>query len=241
MEWTVGRAGMLYADLLPDQAGGRVLVHRIRIPECGPAGDWVHYHEVGVQLILVLAGRVRLVYEDQGPAFWAEPGDVVVQPPTIRHEVLETESGLEVLELVAPADHTTHADPELVLPTPQVRPDRVFGGQRFLWDRERPEAWRACGAWDHRATAVEAATGGCATVQMWRANGAAEIERGACGGVRLWFAVSGPVHVDGGPVAPGAVVRSEAAAVVQMAPGATLYELGIAERGHPGGANTHAG
>ena len=64
----------------------------------------------------------------------AGPGDVIVQPPTIRHQVLQTDDGLEVLELVSPAEHTTHADPELGLPTRLRRPDRWFGGQRFLFD-----------------------------------------------------------------------------------------------------------
>ena len=49
----------------------------------------------------------------------------------IRHRVLECSPGLEVIEVSCPAEHETLADFELELPTPDVRPDRDFGGQRF--------------------------------------------------------------------------------------------------------------
>jgi quercetin dioxygenase-like cupin family protein len=34
-------------------------------------------------------GWVRVVYEDQGEPFVMHPGDCVLQPPGIRHRVLE--------------------------------------------------------------------------------------------------------------------------------------------------------
>ena len=43
-------------------------------------------------------------------------GDLVLQPPGIRHRVLESSPGLEVVEISAPALHETFADHELTLP-----------------------------------------------------------------------------------------------------------------------------
>ena len=41
----VGRAGMLYRDLIPDRLGGAIVASHIRIPEGGPVGDSVHFHQ----------------------------------------------------------------------------------------------------------------------------------------------------------------------------------------------------
>jgi mannose-6-phosphate isomerase-like protein (cupin superfamily) len=133
--WHQGRAGMEYRDLLPDRVGGRLIVSHIRIRDGGPVSDYVHYHAIDFQLIYVRAGWVRVVYEDQGAPFVMHAGDCVVQPPLIRHRVLEASSGLEVIELASPARHATYADHELHLPTPNIRPDRDFSGQRFSWHR----------------------------------------------------------------------------------------------------------
>jgi quercetin dioxygenase-like cupin family protein len=127
-----GRAGMLYRDLIPGRLGGRYVASHITIPEGGPVADWVHFHHVALQIIAVVRGRVRVVYEDQGEPFVMEPGDLVLQPPGIRHRVLESSDGLEVIEISAPAVHETHADHILQLPNGIGDPDRRWAGQRFL-------------------------------------------------------------------------------------------------------------
>jgi quercetin dioxygenase-like cupin family protein len=127
-----GRAGMVYRDLIPGRLGGRYIASHITIPDGGPVADWVHYHRVAVQLIAVAKGWVRVVYEDQGEPFVMEAGDLVLQPPGIRHRVLESSAGLEVVEISAPAVHETCADHELELPNGRGDPERLFGGQRFL-------------------------------------------------------------------------------------------------------------
>jgi len=129
--WHVGRAGMRYRDLVPDRQGGRVIASHIHIAEAGPVPDYVHYHEIRYQLIYCHRGWVRVVYEDQGPPFVMEPGDCVLQPPRIRHRVLEAAAGTEVVEVSSPASHDTFADHAMTLPTSELRPDRDFGGQRF--------------------------------------------------------------------------------------------------------------
>ena len=137
-EWHTGRAGMEYRDLVPDRLGGRVIASHIRVRDGGPVADYVHYHAIAFQFIYVRAGWVRVVYEDQGEPFVMQAGDCVVQPPLIRHRVLEASAGLEVIEVASPARHATYADHGLQLPTSSVRPDRDFSGQRFSWHRAAP-------------------------------------------------------------------------------------------------------
>src|SRR3954467_952869 len=129
--WRTGRAGMRYRDLIPDRQGGRYIASHIRIDDGGPVPDYIHFHAIQLQLIKCYKGWVRVVYEDQGEPFVMRAGDCVLQPPGIRHRVLEASPGLEVFELAAPAVPPTHVEHELALPTP-VRPDRSYGGQRFV-------------------------------------------------------------------------------------------------------------
>jgi mannose-6-phosphate isomerase-like protein (cupin superfamily) len=128
-----GRAGMQYRDLIPDRLGGWLIASHIRIPDGGPVPDYVHHHAIAVQIIYVRAGWVRVVYEDQGEPFVMQAGDCVVQPPGIRHRVLEASVGLEVIELASPAAHATFADRALGLPNGTRA--RTYSDQRFHWHR----------------------------------------------------------------------------------------------------------
>lgn len=130
--WEAGRAGMLYRDLIPDRWGGSVIASHIRIPQGGPVPDYVHFHKIHFQLIYCLKGEVTVVYEDQGPPFLLKAGDCVLQPPRIRHRVLESSDGLEVLEIGAPAEHETLADLVMELPNDSINSERLFAGQRFV-------------------------------------------------------------------------------------------------------------
>ena len=162
--WSSGRAGMQYRDLVPGRVGGHLVASHIRIPQGGPVPDYVHYHRLRFQLIYCVSGSARVVYEDQGPSFELRPGDAVLQPPEIRHRVLECTPGLEVIELSCPAEHETLADLELELPTPERRPDRNFGGQRFVRHQAAGAAffpWSAAG-FEARDLGVGQATSGLA-------------------------------------------------------------------------------
>lgn len=136
-----GRAGMIYRDLIPGRLGGRYIASHIAVPGAGPVADWVHFHKVAFQLIFCRRGRVRLVYEDQGEPFWMGAGDCVLQPPRIRHRVLESADDLEVVELACPALHETIADHDLPLPTGRDLPGRIFEGQRFWLHRATQAPW----------------------------------------------------------------------------------------------------
>lgn len=166
----LGRAGMRYRDLLPDRWGGRFIVSHITIPDGGPVPDYVHFHKIRFQMIFVKSGWVRLVYEDQGAPFVMYAGDCVLQPPEIRHRVLESSPGLQVIEIGCPAEHETVADWSLPLPTGAVDTERDFGGQRFARhiaaDAEYTP-WRLAG-WESRDTGIAAATVGLAGARVAR-------------------------------------------------------------------------
>jgi quercetin dioxygenase-like cupin family protein len=179
--WGTGRAGMRYRDLIPDRQGGRFIASHIRVPEAGPVPDYVHRHRVRFQLIYCYRGWVRVVYEDQGSPFVLEAGDAVLQPPEIRHRVLESSAGLEVIEVSCPAEHETLADLELELPTPLARPERDFGGQRFVrhqTSRADWTPWRVPG-FEARDLGIAAATRGLAGAQVVRWRGRASGPSGA--------------------------------------------------------------
>jgi quercetin dioxygenase-like cupin family protein len=172
----VGRAGMRYRDLIPDRWGGRFIASHITIPDGGPVPDYVHFHKIRFQLIFVKAGWVKLVYEDQGEPFTMVAGDCVLQPPEIRHRVLESSPGLEVIEVGCPAEHETIADWALPLPTGDIRPDRDFDGQRFVRHVAAGapyESWRIDG-WEFRDTGIGGATAGLAGARVARPSTAAE-------------------------------------------------------------------
>ena len=169
--WVTGRAGMRYRDLIPGRLGGRVIASQIAIPEGGPVPDSVHYHEITFQMIFCAKGWVRVVYGDQGPPFVLQAGDCVLQPPRIRHRVLEASPELEVIEIGSPAEHLTCLDHALALPNPALRPERAFEGQRFLHHQAQSAVWGpGPGAgFEARDLGIAEATGGLAAVQVVRA------------------------------------------------------------------------
>jgi quercetin dioxygenase-like cupin family protein len=168
--WSAGRAGMLYRDLIPNRLGGRFIASHIRIEDGGPVPDYVHFHKIRFQMIYCRRGWVRVVYEDQGPPFVMQAGDCVLQPPEIRHRVLESSAGLEVIEIGTPAVHETWRDHALSLPTPLPQHERDYGGQRFVRHVAATANWRRDGLGCLlRDCGIEIATGGLAGVRVLRA------------------------------------------------------------------------
>ena len=167
---TTGRAGMIYRDLIPGRLGGRVIASHIHIPNGGPVPDYVHYHRVKFQMIYCKSGWVRVVYEDQGESFVMHAGDCVLQPPEIRHRVLESSDNLEVIEIGSPAEHETFAEHEITLPTSTLRPDRDFSGQKFvrhIATETQWLPWRFPG-FVSRNTGIDKATAGFASAETVR-------------------------------------------------------------------------
>lgn len=172
-KWGTGRAGMRYRDLVPDRQGGSFIASHIQIPGGGSVPDYVHFHKVRFQMIYCYRGWVRVVYEDQGPPFVLKAGDCVLQPPRIRHRVVESSPGLEVIEIGCPANHETFADPDLALPTPTQRPERDFSGQRFVRHVASEAVWQPfrLEGFECRDIGIAAATSGLATVRVARPRG----------------------------------------------------------------------
>ncbi|HEX4737054.1 MAG TPA: hypothetical protein VH331_05790 [Allosphingosinicella sp.] len=162
-----GRAGMGYRDLIPGRLGGRYIASHITIPEGGPVADWVHYHRIAVQLLCVRMGWVRVVYEDQGAPFVMAAGDMVLQPPGIRHRVLESSPGLEVVEITCPALHETLAEHEMDLPN-QTYPGRSYGGQRFLHHVAATSPWPPWHGAEIQETKMGDASGGLVEARILR-------------------------------------------------------------------------
>ncbi len=165
--WSDGRAGMHYRDLVPTRLGGALIASHIRIPHGGPVPDYVHYHDIDFQLIYCLSGWVRLLYEDQGDAFVMHEGDCVVQPPGLRHRVLECSDRFDVVEFSSPAEHMTWVDHDLELPNGR-RSAGHRDGQTFLHFRSQLAAWDSGSlpGWRALRTGTDLATGGKASLTL---------------------------------------------------------------------------
>ena len=171
--WVIGRAGMEYRDLIPSRLGGAMIASHIRVPD-GPVPDMVHFHRVGFQLIFCVAGWVDVLYEDQGGILRIEAGDCFIQPPGIRHKVLHSE-GVQVVEIGVPAEHVTEIDHEMALPTPYLRPDREWEGQRFVHSLAKDGVFapHRIAGFEARDTTIAANTRGVAGVVVARPVGGA--------------------------------------------------------------------
>jgi quercetin dioxygenase-like cupin family protein len=217
--WVVGRAGMRYRDLIPGRQGGRFIASHIVIPDAGPVPDYVHYHRIRFQMIYCRRGWVRVVYEDQGEPFVMEEGDCVLQPPEIRHRVLESSADLHVIELSCPAQHDTFAEHDITLPSASLSPQRDFGGQRFLHHRAATAEWKPWNVdgFEHRDLGFAAATDGLAHVAVVRGGAAAALAM-ECHGAEIRFAFvlagHGVLHRDGHEP-----VRLDAGDAVAVPPG----------------------
>jgi quercetin dioxygenase-like cupin family protein len=173
--WVIGRAGMHYRDLIPTRLGGSIIASHIRIPDGGPVPDMVHYHRVGFQLIYCYRGWVDVLYEDQGGPIRLHAGDCFIQPPEIRHRVLEASDGIEVIEIGVPAEHVTEIDHDMTLPTSDLRPDREWPdsqgrGQRFVHNVGSDAQWHPfrLQGFIARDTTINDATKSVAGVQVVR-------------------------------------------------------------------------
>jgi quercetin dioxygenase-like cupin family protein len=196
--WIIGRAGMHYRDLVPSRLGGAIIASHIRIPDGGPVPDMVHFHKVGFQLIFCIRGWVDVVYEDQGPPIRLTAGDCFIQPPEIRHRVLHASDGIEVIEIGVPAEHVTEIDHVMTLPTPDLRPDREWQGQRFVHNEGATSLWGGfrIPGFAARDTTINANTRGVASVMVMRPDGAAPWTRHA-GDILFTYVIAGAMTLEG--------------------------------------------
>ena len=140
-KWKIGRAGMEYRDLILNRYGGRFIASHIRIPKAGPVADYVHFHKIRFQMIYCYKGSAKLVYENQGEPFIFQAGDCVLQPPEIRHQVLENSDQFEVIEITSPASHMTCTDPNFELPNLVTDRKQTFCDQNFIFNKAENTSW----------------------------------------------------------------------------------------------------
>jgi quercetin dioxygenase-like cupin family protein len=197
--WIIGRAGMHYRDLVPSRLGGAMIASHIRIPDGGPVPDMVHFHRVGFQLIFCIKGWVDVIYEDQGDAIRLHAGDCFIQPPEIRHRVLQASDGIEVIEIGVPADHVTEIDHVMTLPTPHLRPDRAWQGQRFVHNVGATAPWAPfrIPGFAARDTTINAGTQGVASVMVARPDGPPAPWTSHQGDILFTFVMAGQMTLEG--------------------------------------------
>ncbi len=98
-----------YRDLgIAGATSGMVRAHVIKmIPPCDPAEvSKRHFHEVEFQMVYVLKGWIKGEYEGAGVVTMRE-GSCWLQPPRIKHSVLDYSDDCELLEIIMPADFAT--------------------------------------------------------------------------------------------------------------------------------------
>lgn len=98
-----------YRDLgMAKATGGMVQAHVIRfVPPCRPEDvSKLHFHDVEFQMVYVLKGWVKTELEGQG-AHVMRSGSAWLQPPKIKHKILDYSDDAEVLEIILPAEFDT--------------------------------------------------------------------------------------------------------------------------------------
>ncbi len=210
--WVIGRAGMQYRDLVPSRLGGAIIASHIRIPDGGPVPDMVHFHKIGFQLIFCIRGWVDVLYEDQGGLLRLTAGDCFIQPPEIRHRVMEASDGIEVIEIGVPAEHVTEIDHEMTLPTPHLRPEREWQGQRFVHNLGRDGVWEPfrLPGYMARDTTINANTTGVAGVQVVRRGAGAPVWAQHDADILFGFVMAGGLTLEGDGKEPFALTAGDA-------------------------------
>ncbi len=96
----------LYRDLgIAEATHGKVIAHLVRANMAPETGTGWHRHEADFQIVIMLKGWARFMYEDE--ATLVSAGDCVHQRPGIRHYLFDYSPDMEYLEIVSPADFKT--------------------------------------------------------------------------------------------------------------------------------------
>ncbi|WP_315831716.1 cupin domain-containing protein [Bradyrhizobium prioriisuperbiae] len=103
------RAYAQYRDLgIAAATQGLAQAHVIRlIGPCNPEEvSKLHYHDVEFQMVYVLKGWVKAQFDGEGVVEMRE-GSCWIQPPQIRHMILDYADNSELLEIILPAEFET--------------------------------------------------------------------------------------------------------------------------------------
>lgn len=98
-----------YRDLgVKSATNGMVLAHVIRAakPFNADVVSHEHIHDVDFQMVYCLKGHITLDFGD-GRVHKMVPGTCWIQPPSVKHTVIDYSDDYEVLEIMLPADFDT--------------------------------------------------------------------------------------------------------------------------------------
>jgi mannose-6-phosphate isomerase-like protein (cupin superfamily) len=98
-----------YRDLgIAAASHGLAQAHVIRlIGPCNPAEvSKLHYHDVEFQMVYVLKGWVKTYMEGQGETLMKQDS-CWIQPPRIKHMIMDYSDDVELLEIILPAEFRT--------------------------------------------------------------------------------------------------------------------------------------
>ncbi len=115
----------LYRDLGIAQAThGKVIAHLVKANMAPETGTGWHRHEADFQIVIMVKGWARFMYDDQETL--VEAGDVVHQRPGISHYLFDYSPDMEYLEIVSPADFKSIDVPAVcAIPAPTPWPAAV--------------------------------------------------------------------------------------------------------------------
>jgi mannose-6-phosphate isomerase-like protein (cupin superfamily) len=103
------RTYAFYRDLgVNDATHGMAVAHVVKfVGPCDPkVVSKMHLHKAEFQMIYVLKGSMTTEFEGQG-VHTMKAGDSWLQPPSIKHKVLDYSDDCEVLEIVMPGNFKT--------------------------------------------------------------------------------------------------------------------------------------
>jgi quercetin dioxygenase-like cupin family protein len=96
-----------------------VIAHIAKANLAPQVGTGWHYHVAEFQIVIMMKGWARFMYEDKETL--VEAGDVVHQRPGIVHYLFDYSPDMEYLEIVGPADFKS-IDAEGPCPVPDITP-----------------------------------------------------------------------------------------------------------------------
>ena len=93
----------LYRDLgVAAATGGKVIAHLVKANKPPEDGTGWHYHVCDFQIVLMMKGWAKFMYEDK--VTLVQAGDCVHQRPGMVHYLFDYSPDMEYLEIVGPAD-----------------------------------------------------------------------------------------------------------------------------------------
>ena len=109
----------LYRDLgIKEATNGKVIAHLVKANMAPETGTGWHRHEADFQIVIMMQGWARFMYEDK--VTLVEAGDCVHQRPGIVHYLFDYSPDMEYLEIVGPADFSSVDVPAVCdVPSPQ--------------------------------------------------------------------------------------------------------------------------